>query len=124
MERIGNTLLLVIEKVTDLEKPKLLGQLFIAYIDDIISDETLRRLVHCVDIAFIDDLMALLGIKHVPHHLENLISSGLSRPIGGATLSNMGDIDYETALLAHELCKAFFKINGTAKPDIQQLWFD
>ena len=42
-QKIGNTLLMVLDKVCDLDKPKLLGQLFIAYLDNVISKEDMRN---------------------------------------------------------------------------------
>ena len=55
-ERIGETIFLTLDKVTDLKKPLLLAQVFGAYLDDQIESRVLLLLAHAIDIAFAGDL--------------------------------------------------------------------
>jgi hypothetical protein len=122
-EKVGNTLLLVIERVSDLDKPRLLGQLFIAYLDSVISADDLRRLVHAVDVAFVDDLQKLLrsgAPSSSGAHLEFLVSSGLSRVVTGSTWDEVGKISYETTMLAYEMLKAYYHVNGIPESPLNQ----
>jgi hypothetical protein len=116
--KIGNTLLMVLDKVSDLDKPKLLGQLFIAYLDNVISVDDFRRLIHAVDVAFVDDLLEL--IRSSPSdpfgsHLEFLVSSGLSCVVTGGW-DQMGEnstgVSYEKTKLANKLLIAYCHVNG------------
>jgi len=112
-EKVGNTLLMVLDKVSDLNKPKLLGQLFIAYLDNVISADELRRLVHAVDVAFIDDLLKLIGSSPSDpsgSHLEFLVLSGLSSVVAGGW-ENIGEISYEKTKLANKLLRAYCHVN-------------
>jgi len=112
-EKVGNTLLMVLDKVSDLDKPKLLGQLFIAYLDNVISADELRRLVHAVDVAFVDDLLELIRSSSsdpLGSHLEFLVSSGLSCVLAG-DWDNIGEISYKKTELANKLLRAYCHVN-------------
>lgn len=113
-EKVGNTLLMVLDKVSDIDKPKLLGQLFIAYLDNVISVDDLRRLIHAVDVAFVDDLLELIRSSPsdpLGSHLEFLVSSGLSCVVAGGW-DEMGEISYEKTKLANKLLRAYCHVNG------------
>ena len=113
----------MIERVSDLDKPRLLGQLFIAYLDSVISADDLRRLVHAVDVAFVDDLQKLLqsgAPSNSGTHLEFLVSSGLSRVVTGSTWDEVGKISYETTMLAYEMVKAYYHVNGRPESSLNQ----
>lgn len=112
-QKVGETLLFVLERVTDLDKPILLSQLFLAYIDGVISSEELRRLSQAVDSAFCDDLHRLLTPQTLPERsdepwMQYLIPSGLTQLIAGQTISELGKLYYEVAPLAHRLRAACF----------------
>jgi hypothetical protein len=59
-KKAGETLLLVLDRVTDLDKPELLAFLFKQFVNELISSEQLRRLCVAVDVGFADDLRDLL----------------------------------------------------------------
>jgi hypothetical protein len=108
-EKVGSTLLMVLDKVSDLDKPELLGKLFIAYLDNVISVDDLRRLIHAVDVAFVDDLLELIRSSPsdpLGSHLEFLVSSGLSCVVAGGW-DQMGVISYEGTKLANKLLIAY-----------------
>jgi len=83
-QKIGETLFFVLEKITDLEKSKLLAKIFVAYLDGIISSGELRRLAQAIDLAFIDDLNELLKFSSADFYRlkgewpEALLVSGLT----------------------------------------------
>lgn len=59
-EKVGETLLLIIERLDSLEKPALLARLFSHLIRENITLSEFRRLAYAIDIAFIDDLRFLM----------------------------------------------------------------
>ncbi len=65
-EKIGETLLLVIEKTNDLKKAKLFGILFISFVYESITATDLSRLVQAVDMCFIDDVISLIKAEEAP----------------------------------------------------------
>lgn len=95
-QKVGEALFFVLEHVTDLDKPLLLSMIFIAYIDDFVSGEELRRLCQAVDIAFADDLQILLATDKIPEDsaeepwMHYLVASGLTRLVGSGMLDDMG----------------------------------
>jgi hypothetical protein len=83
-QNVGETLFFVLEKMTDLEKPKVLEKIFVAYLDGVVSKDELRRLAQAVDLAFIDDLNDLLKYRSSDTYRlqgtwpEPLLPSGLT----------------------------------------------
>ena len=59
-KKIGQTLFMVLERLTDLNKPLWLAKLFAGYLLGELTASELRRLASAVDLAFGDDLIALL----------------------------------------------------------------
>ncbi len=112
-QKVGETLLFVLERVTDLDKPLLLAHIFLAYIDGVILSDELRRISQAVDIAFADDLQKLLMAHKVPGAstepwMQYLVSSGLTRLVAGQTIDEIGKLYYEVTPLAHKLRNAYF----------------
>lgn len=58
--RVGETIILLIDRYDHLDKPRLMAKLFSAYIKDEMDYETFLRLSTAIDKAFIDDLNKLL----------------------------------------------------------------
>ncbi|MEW6353968.1 MAG: hypothetical protein AB1469_06710 [Pseudomonadota bacterium] len=112
-QKVGETLLFVLERVTDLDKPLLLSQIFLAYIDGVVSSDDLRRLSQAVDTAFADDLKWLLGTEEIPDKsdepcMQYLATSGLTRLVAGQTYNEIGKLYYEITPLANKLRDACF----------------
>jgi len=59
-KKAGETVLLVLDRITDLDKPELLGFLFKQFAVGLLTSEQLRRLSIAVDVAFGDDLRDFL----------------------------------------------------------------
>jgi hypothetical protein len=66
LNKIGESVLLVIERSNDLRKPEIIGILFLAFIDDVITSTELARLTQAVDVCFVDDLQMLLDSHNPP----------------------------------------------------------
>jgi hypothetical protein len=58
--KAGETVLLVLDRITDLDKPALLGFLFRCFATGKLTAQQLRRLCVAVDFGFADDLLDLL----------------------------------------------------------------
>lgn len=97
--KIGETLLLVLDKFIDMDKPAILAKVFVAYIDSAISAEDLKRIAQGIDLAYGSDLHNLLTAEDIHKTsaddssriwLVTLANSGLTmfrvsgRPVGGA----------------------------------------
>ena len=106
-QEIGETLLLVLDKVTDMNKPLLLAKVFAAYLDQAIEQEALLMLIHAIDVSSMLDLQMFIrnrggDIDNETLWRERLASSGLlvsyvTGAIGG------GDVEYGLAPLGDTL---------------------
>jgi hypothetical protein len=61
--KIGERLLFIIERIDDLNKSKMLGDAFKAYLNDTITKELLFRLCYAIDKVYTDDLKHLKFIE-------------------------------------------------------------
>ena len=57
--QLSRAIVLILDKLDDLDKPKLLARAFAALVRDRIPLETFRRLAAAIDIGFVEDLLAL-----------------------------------------------------------------
>jgi len=62
-QKVGENLLLVLDKITALEKAEIIAYVFIAYTLGRIGAADFRRLADAIDQAFIDDLKGLLNAQ-------------------------------------------------------------
>lgn len=120
-KKIGEILLFVLERVTDLNKPSLLSQVFLAYIDGVVSGEELRRLCQAVDTAFADDLQHFLAADIIHERsdklwMQYLVSSGLTRQVGAKAIGDInGQLYFEMAPLGQKLRDAYFHAKASSK---------
>lgn len=107
--KVGETLILVLEQVTDMDKPAMLARLLISYAENVISDVELRRLCQAINLSFPDDLRSFLGAnvddRRAPW-MEAVFVAGLSRAAGGTTYDTDGEIYYDIAPLGIALRRA------------------
>ena len=105
--KVGVTLLLLIDRLDDIDKPDFVAKCFGAYLSDSISFELFRRLSAAIDIAFVDDLKAIcregIDIEGEGNiYLSNLSRTGLvnfrSSGVEG-TWEAMGSIRYSLSPL-------------------------
>lgn len=94
--QIGTTLLLVLDKVTDLKKPELLGKVYAAYLSDEVDAETVLRLAHAIDMAATMDLVTFIEAPTTPGFLtddwaQRLSGTGLMKasPSGAIGAPNL-----------------------------------
>jgi hypothetical protein len=76
--KVGEYLVLIIDRLDDMDKTDILAELFIKYVKNNIDLETFRRLASAIDIAFIEDIKALIMNSSDNQCLINLVRSGLS----------------------------------------------
>ncbi len=117
-EHVGETLFLVLDRLTDLSKAYVLGYIFVSYLRGDITANELRRMAQAIDICFADDLNELLKQRVAPARsrlawVQGLLTSGLAEPIGDGTIGGAGNIYYEVSELGRKLCKAY--INAREK---------
>jgi len=110
---VGETLFLVIDRITDLEKPAMLALLFIAFIDDVLTSEELRRLCQAVDAGFADDLISLLKAHNVPEKsdvpwMKFLAPTGLTESQAQVGWGADGTILYDVSKLGNKFRTAYF----------------
>ncbi|MDL1860622.1 hypothetical protein FBR04_06275 [Betaproteobacteria bacterium PRO7] len=111
--KIGESLFLVLDQMTDLDKPCLLAKVFLAYLDDVISSVELRRIAHAMDSAFTDDLVLLsdwdasTNPRQAISWMLPLAGSGLTSVVTGQTMDDAGEVYYQLTELGETLHRAF-----------------
>lgn len=86
-QRVGETLIMILDRFDHMDKPKLLAKLFRGHLRNDIDSEQFQRLSTAIDRIFIDDLLAMLKFftkftdKHKMRKVswENLYMGGLSK---------------------------------------------
>ncbi|MFN4360371.1 MAG: hypothetical protein ACK4F4_06560 [Hylemonella sp.] len=99
--KTAETLLMVLDRITDLDKPALLGVLFIHFGAGRLTTSEFRRLATAIDAAFSDDLATFLNepaitldSDRMASHRESLLSAGLTRALPVNDLYNLGLVNY------------------------------
>jgi hypothetical protein len=97
--KAGETLLLVLDRLTDFDKPELLGFVFRQFVAGSITGTELRRLVAGIDVAFADDLRIFLRPSHeepevVKEAEERLVAAGLTKIDIGSTWKDASEVRY------------------------------
>ncbi|MCR9207610.1 MAG: hypothetical protein NXI28_05230 [bacterium] len=91
--RIGESLLLVIDRANDLRKPQLIATIFAAFTADEIDHSELVRLTQAIDSANIEDLLRFLGA----HELPKRTSEPWMRNLLGACITELCPITMDHA---------------------------
>ena len=109
-KKAGETLLLILDKLNDMDKPALLGFLLRKFGEGRITPVELRRLACAIDTAFADDLSAFFdeSVEQVDKakndlHREPLVASGLTRMLTGDTIDDAGMIYFRPTELGELL---------------------
>ncbi len=100
MRRIGEAVLLVLDKLSDLRKADLLGMFYACFLGGHLDGAQFRRLAAAIDTAFIDDLESFLEhgddeLLSQQWRMEQLVSSGLTTPSAVKIRSAAGKLFYE-----------------------------
>lgn len=108
--KVGDNLILLLERLDDFEKPQLLADAFKAYVRGDISYADFRRLSSAIDIAFIDDLRALTAAEPTSDDLlHRLIRTGLAET-ARSTPTTLGGIRIGAVL--SELGRLYIEVLG------------
>jgi len=114
-EKVGERLLMILEQVSDREKPALMAVFFIAYLRRIIDLRTLLRSWDSIATAYCGDLSILLGLESEPaigganSHLQYLLRTGLSQ-IRGITLETV-EMQYELSRFGSVFINVYHEAN-------------
>lgn len=88
-KKIGETLFLVLERLTDMHKPLWLAKVYAAYLAGELRGSDLRRLASAIDIAFGDDLIELINSPETP--ADDF--AAWKRSLAASGLTEMGAVD-------------------------------
>jgi len=110
--RVGNTILILLAKASDTRKATILAYIFVAYVYGNITEADFRRFADAIDQTFVDDLCRLLEDSELPSQSDSdlmryLSRSGITQPLGGNTIDEIGEIHYEVADLGRRLVEAY-----------------
>lgn len=118
--KVGETLLLLIDRMSDIDKAEIIARVFIAYIDENINFNEFKRLIDAIDQAFLDDIKAILDTKNLVDlekskepFMQFLVRTGLTKPIGGDTWDDGGEIYYGITNIGELLIRAYYYPNNT-----------
>ncbi len=137
--RVGNTLILILERLDDLDKPAILAKCFIAYLNEIVTFEEFRRLAIAIDRAYVSDLHDFLkhfrlddsgrlhvGYRGLPMVFPALMGTGLVElssemtvPVdkkGDGSEVDVGpaEIDYDVTGIGWSFAKIMLDVKETA----------
>jgi hypothetical protein len=115
--KIGETLFLVLERLTDLDKPTLLARVLASHLANVISAEELRRLAPAIDAAFVEGIKKLAAASEPvdenasawmrPLVVAGLTEQGVSGPVGGRLV-------FRLTPLGHSMRRALAESGRTA----------
>lgn len=110
--KVGEIVLLTLDRLTDLEKPEIISMVFLAYVDGHLKETDFRRVVEAIDLAFVDDLRRLFSIHNPPKkpqdaYLRYLVRTGLTEVVAGNTFDEAGELYYELSSLGTKALNAY-----------------
>lgn len=111
-QKIGENLMLLIDKFDEFEKPKILAKVFASYLSGEISQQDFFRMGRAINIAFIGDLNMLIIKKHEELDQElllNMLPTGFSKIL--PQTFGFDNISYVNLVLS-DLGEKFIKISN------------
>jgi len=111
-KRVGQTLMIVLDRITALEKAEMIAYVFIAYTLEEIDQADFRRLLDAIDQAFVDDLADLLGTAESKHgtssvYMKHLSRTGLTFADSTKIAKSREDWHYAVSRLGKQLIAAY-----------------
>ncbi|NOY48407.1 MAG: hypothetical protein GXO84_09500 [Chlorobi bacterium] len=108
MTAVGETSLLVLDKLSDLKKADLLGLYFSCFISGHLDEYQFRRVAEAIDTAFIDDIEMFLKtgadeLLSQKQFMEALFSSGMTAISAGKTWNDSGELFYEASSMGRQM---------------------
>jgi hypothetical protein len=117
-QKVGERLLMLLEQVTDFDKPSIMAVFFIAYLHKAIDIAFLLRAWDAISAAYVGDLKLILGFAGEPavgggnSHLEYLLRSGLTTFRGGVLISSIGTIEYSVSDFGNRFIAVYNKFKA------------
>jgi hypothetical protein len=93
-EKLGNTILLILDKYNDYDKPIILAKAFKWFINDRINYDEFIRLATSLDVAHLDDINELASENCSQGTLRTLLSTGLTYFDVGKNFGQSGQVKY------------------------------
>ena len=108
MSAVGETTLLVLNKLSALKKAELLGFYFSCFLSDLLDQYQYRRVAAAIDAAFIDDIEKFLKIgidemQSKKYFMEALFSTGITVISAGKTVDELGELFYEASSMGRHM---------------------
>ncbi len=110
--KVGETVLLLIDRLADLDKADIIAKVFIAYAYGHLKPAEFQRVTQAVDQAFVSDLF--LRTHNLPKKgpsqeifMQSLYPSGLTKIVGGKTSDTVGEFYFEVSTLGNKLIDAY-----------------
>lgn len=112
--KIGENLILLIDRYNDLEKADLLAKFFSLFLEEKISSDAFLRIGNAIDFAYITDLKAFISNPNKHNVQEGLIRSGLVglSQTGISTTTAFNEPVVFHPLIITDLGKEFLKIQN------------
>lgn len=120
VSKVGEVLLLTLDRITDLDKAQLLGEIFVRYAKGELTSASLRRIARAFDKAFFDDLQEFICAHPLELNgplipvLRGLTDSGLVYADSPGTIGG-GGMQFSVSALGKEL-RELFKSKQRAEP--------
>jgi len=112
--KVGETVLLLIDRLADLDKTDIIAKLFIAYAYGNLKPVDFQRVTQAVDQAFVSDLSLFLRTHNLPRKgpsqdifMRSLYPSGLTKIVGGKTVDTIGEFYFEVSTLGNKLITSY-----------------
>ena len=113
-KKVGETVLLLLDRLSDLDKADIIAKIFIAYAYGHLKSNEFQRVSQAVDQAFVYDLSIFLESHNLPKKgpsqetfMQSLYPSGLTKIVGGKTFDTAGELYYEISPLGNKLINAY-----------------
>jgi hypothetical protein len=108
MSSVGETALLVIDKLSDLNKAELLGLYFSCFLGGHLDQYQFKRISAAIDSAFIDDIHTFLNsgkdeLLSQKQFMASLFSSGMTAITAGGKISNSGELYFEASSMGYQM---------------------
>jgi hypothetical protein len=108
MSSVGETALLVIDKLSDLSKAELLGFYFSCFLGGHLDQYQFKRIAVAIDSAFIDDIHVFLNsgqdeLLSQKQFMMSLFSSGITAITAGKKISNSGELYFEASSMGCQM---------------------
>lgn len=117
VKKVTEVVVLILDKVSDLEKPEIIAMIFLAYVYNQITCDEFRRIAEAVILAFVDDLKTLINENSIPcksqePYLRYLSSTGLTEIVGTKMFDDAGELYFEVTELGRKFLQAYRYANG------------